>query len=92
MTRLNDVLADPAFEVDVIVSDVVMPGLDGPSWVKTARETRPDVAVVFVSGYAEGAFRRNLEGLSDFVFLPKPYSLADLSVAIREAQEAREAA
>ena len=87
-----EILEDPGFHVDVIVSDVVMPGLDGPSWVKTARETRPDVAVVFVSGYAEGAFRRNLEGLRDFVFLPKPYSLADLSAAIREAQGDREAA
>ncbi|MDF2232673.1 ATP-binding protein [Albimonas sp. CAU 1670] len=87
-----EILADPAFQVDVIVSDVVMPGLDGPSWVKTARETRPDVAVVFVSGYAEGAFRRNLEGLRDFVFLPKPYSLADLSAAIRQAQEGKLAA
>ncbi|WP_339950660.1 ATP-binding protein [uncultured Albimonas sp.] len=87
-----EILEDPAFHVDIIVSDVVMPGLDGPSWVKTARETRPDVAVVFVSGYAEGAFRRNLEGLRDFVFLPKPYSLADLSAAIREAQGDRVAA
>ena len=64
-----------------------MPGLDGPSWVKTARQSRPDVAVVFVSGYAEGAFRRSLDGLEGFVFLPKPYSLSDLSAAIQTARE-----
>ncbi|SDW10063.1 two-component system, cell cycle sensor histidine kinase and response regulator CckA [Albimonas donghaensis] len=80
-------LEDEDLHIDVIVSDVVMPGLDGPSWVKTARQSRPDVAVVFVSGYAEGAFRRSLDGLEGFVFLPKPYSLSDLSAAIQTARE-----
>ncbi|MEC9433762.1 MAG: ATP-binding protein [Pseudomonadota bacterium] len=81
------ILEDEALHIDVIVSDVVMPGLDGPSWVKTARRKRPDVAVVFVSGYAEGAFRRSLDGLEGFVFLPKPYSLSDLSAAIQTARD-----
>ncbi|MGM0585431.1 MAG: ATP-binding protein [Pseudomonadota bacterium] len=81
-----EILEDETLHVDVIISDVVMPGMDGPSWVKTARVTRPGVAVVFVSGYAEGAFRKSLKGLEDFEFLPKPYSLRDLSRAIADAQ------
>jgi two-component system cell cycle sensor histidine kinase/response regulator CckA len=77
-----DILEDQALAVDVIISDVVMPGMDGPTWVKKARITRPDVKVIFVSGYAEDAFQRNLEGLSDFHFLPKPFSLTDLADAL----------
>lgn len=83
-----ELLEDAELEVDAIVSDVVMPGLDGPSWVKTARQARPGVAVVFVSGYAEGAFRKSLEGLERFEFLPKPYALKDLARAIETARAA----
>lgn len=77
-----EVLEDKALVIDVIISDVVMPGMDGPTWVKQARLTRPDVKVIFVSGYAEDAFQRNLEGLTDFHFLPKPFSLIDLADAM----------
>jgi two-component system cell cycle sensor histidine kinase/response regulator CckA len=77
-----EILEDTALVVDVIISDVVMPGMDGPTWVKKARLTRPDVKVIFVSGYAEDAFQRNLEGLTDFNFLPKPFSLIDLAEAM----------
>ncbi|MGG7567114.1 ATP-binding protein [Rhodovulum sp. DZ06] len=77
-----EILEDKALEVDVIISDVVMPGMDGPTWVKKAREQRPHVKVIFVSGYAEDSFRRNLEGLTDFHFLPKPFSLTELADAL----------
>ncbi|KPU84803.1 hypothetical protein JI58_01550 [Marinosulfonomonas sp. PRT-SC04] len=46
-------LEDEALSVDVFVTDVIMPGMDGPSWVKLAMVKRPNVKVVFVSGYAE---------------------------------------
>ena len=79
-----DVLSDPENHVDVLVSDVVMPGMDGPSFAKEARRMRPDLRVVFVSGYAEDSFRRTLmEG--DFLFLPKPFSLTDLTAKVKEA-------
>ena len=77
-----EILEDDGLAVDVIISDVVMPGMDGPTWVKMAREKRPEVKVIFVSGYAEDAFRRNLEGLTDFHFLPKPFSLTELADAL----------
>jgi DNA-binding NtrC family response regulator len=41
-----------ALEVDIFVTDVVMPGMDGPTWVQKAMKQRPDVNVIFVSGYA----------------------------------------
>lgn len=69
--------------VDIFVTDVVMPGMDGPSWVRKAREMRPDVRVVFVSGYAEDAFGEGKMEIPNSVFLPKPFSLTELTETIR---------
>ncbi|GGE27791.1 two-component system, cell cycle sensor histidine kinase and response regulator CckA [Gemmobacter megaterium] len=74
-----DILEDPAVSVDVFVTDVIMPGLDGPSWVRAALKDRPDVRVVFVSGYAEDGFADVQEDIPHSVFLPKPFSLDDLT-------------
>ncbi|MBE0555463.1 MAG: response regulator, partial [Rhodobacteraceae bacterium] len=76
-------LEDPALEVDVFVTDVVMPGMDGPSWVKRALEDRPDVRVIFVSGYAEDALAEMQARVPNSVFLPKPFSLSDLTATVQ---------
>lgn len=78
-----ETLEDTSISVDLVVSDVVMPGLDGPSWVKIARETRPDLKVVFVSGYAEDHLTKDKEQLPNSVFLPKPFSLNQLANVVR---------
>jgi two-component system cell cycle sensor histidine kinase/response regulator CckA len=72
-------LEDPALSVDVFVTDVVMPGMDGPSWVREALKDRPETRVVFVSGYAEGAFGESQPVVPNSVFLPKPFSLNQLT-------------
>ena len=72
-------LEDPGIVVDVFVTDVVMPGMDGPSWVREALKERPDVRVVFVSGYAEDSFGEAQTRIPNSVFLPKPFSLNDLT-------------
>ncbi|MEL6992354.1 MAG: response regulator, partial [Pseudomonadota bacterium] len=72
------VLADDALHVDVIVTDVVMPGMDGPTWVREALETRPDVRVIFVSGYAADSIEEVALPGQPSIFLPKPFSLTDL--------------
>jgi two-component system cell cycle sensor histidine kinase/response regulator CckA len=72
-------LEDESLNVDVFVTDVVMPGMDGPSWVREALKTRPDVRVVFVSGYAEDSFGESQTKIPNSVFLPKPFSLSDLT-------------
>jgi len=72
-------LDNQEMEVDVFVTDVVMPGMDGPTWVRKAREARPDVRVVFVSGYAEDAFGEGQAKIPNSVFLPKPFSLTELT-------------
>ena len=76
-------LEDPRLEVDIFVTDVVMPGMDGPSWVKQALEDRPDVKVIFVSGYAEDALSEMQARIPNSVFLPKPFSLSDLAATVQ---------
>lgn len=70
--------------VDIVVSDVVMPEMDGPTLLRELRKTYPDLKFIFVSGYAEDAFARNLPADAKFGFLPKPFSLKQLAVAVRE--------
>ncbi|WP_321338144.1 cell cycle histidine kinase CckA [Breoghania sp.] len=74
--------------VDLVVSDVVMPELDGPSLLRELRKTRPDLKIIFISGYAEGAFEKNLPENEKFSFLPKPFSLKELATAVKEALSA----
>jgi two-component system cell cycle sensor histidine kinase/response regulator CckA len=76
-------LADPALHVDLFVTDVIMPGKDGPTWVREALEARPDVRVIFVSGYAEEAFAEHKALIPDSGFLPKPFSLVELTEAVQ---------
>ncbi len=79
-----ETLEDKLLTVDVFVTDVVMPGMDGPTWVKKALETRPDVRVVFVSGYAEGAFGGTTPSIPHSVFLQKPFSLNQLTDVVHD--------
>ena len=72
-------------EIDLIVSDVIMPGMTGPEMMRKVRELRPDVTFIFISGYAEDAFREDLLEDENFRFLAKPFSLNDLAVKVKEA-------
>lgn len=76
-------LEDPSLKIDVFVTDVVMPGMDGPAWVNEALRTRPDVRVVFVSGYAEDCLSENQARIPNSVFLAKPFSLNDLARVVQ---------
>ena len=78
-----ETLKDSALEIDLFLTDVVMPGMDGPSWVRRALETRPGVKVVFVSGYAEEQMEDGSIAIPNSVFLPKPFSLADLTETVQ---------
>jgi len=82
-------LADPALEVDLFVTDVIMPGMDGPTWVREALKARPDTRVVFVSGYAEDSFSDQQSRIPNSVFLPKPFSLSDLTKTVEDQMRAR---
>ncbi len=62
-------------EFDLVVSDVVMPGMDGPAMVRAIRELRPDIPVLFMSGYAEENLRSEID-IPDMHFIAKPFSVA----------------
>ena len=61
----------------------MMPGIDGPSWVRQALETRPNARVVFMSGYAEDSLSEGQARVPNSVFLPKPFSLNQLAETVQ---------
>lgn len=70
--------------IDLLITDVVMPNIDGPTLVRHVKTIKPDIAVIFMSGYAEEAFRRNEEKVEDLHFLPKPFGLKQLAAKVKE--------
>lgn len=75
-------LSDERVRVDVFVTDVVMPGMDGPSWVRTALQDRPHTRVVFMSGYTEDIFGEGHAPVPNSTFLAKPFSLVELTETV----------
>ena len=71
-------------KVELLITDVVMPRMDGPNLVRQVRELHPDMKVIFISGYTEDAFRKRLDRDSDIHFLPKPFSLKQLAGKVKE--------
>ncbi|MER9156791.1 cell cycle histidine kinase CckA [Mesorhizobium sp. M0778] len=74
-------------KVDIVVSDVVMPEMDGPTLLGELRKRQPDIKFIFVSGYAEDAFAKNLPADAHFGFLPKPFSLKQLATIVKDMLE-----
>ncbi|WP_084580854.1 hybrid sensor histidine kinase/response regulator [Sphingomonas azotifigens] len=68
---------------DLLVSDVVMPVMDGPSMARKVRDRWPDLPILFMSGYAEEQLRRSID-LDNVAFLPKPFSVQQLAEAVQE--------
>jgi two-component system, cell cycle sensor histidine kinase and response regulator CckA len=79
-----EVITTGAEKVELLITDVVMPKMDGPHLVKQVRELHPDMKVIFISGYTEDAFRKRLDRDSDIHFLPKPFSLKQLATKVKE--------
>lgn len=71
---------------DLLISDVVMPIMDGPTMVARARERYPDLPILFMSGYAEEQLRRSID-LDNVAFLPKPFSVQQLAEAARAVMQ-----
>ena len=70
--------------VDLVVSDVVMPEMDGPTLLREMRVRNPDLKIIFVSGYAEEAFDKSLPENQQFAFLAKPFALSALIAKVKE--------
>jgi two-component system cell cycle sensor histidine kinase/response regulator CckA len=69
--------------VDLLLSDVVMPTMDGPSTVRAARKLQPDIPVLFMSGYAEEQLRKSID-IPNVSFLAKPFSVQKLAETVRD--------
>src|SRR3954452_18097401 len=74
--------------IDLLISDVVMPGMDGPTMVREARKSRPELKILFMSGYAEEQLRKSID-IENVNFLPKPFSVTELAEAARRAAGAK---
>ena len=77
-------LLEEGVEIDLLISDVVMPQMDGPTLVRAAREKYPDLKILFMSGYAEEQLRKSID-IDRVSFLPKPFSVQQLGQAARDA-------
>jgi two-component system cell cycle sensor histidine kinase/response regulator CckA len=75
-------------EIALLISDVVMPIMDGPSMVREARKTHPKLKILFMSGYAEEQLRNSID-LDGVAFLPKPFSVQELAEAARRVIAAK---
>jgi two-component system, cell cycle sensor histidine kinase and response regulator CckA len=75
-------------QVDLVVSDVVMPEMDGPTLLRELRSRNPGLKIIFVSGYAEDAFQKHLPADGKYAFLAKPFTLKQLVNAVKETMAA----
>jgi len=83
-----EVIGKGGANIDLLITDVVMPRMDGPSLIREVRETIPDIKIICISGYAEDAFRKKLDRSADIHFLPKPFSLNQLAGKVKEVMNA----
>ncbi len=79
-----ELLGEQQKPIDLLITDVVMPRIDGPALVREVRGQRPDLKVIFISGYAETTFRERLDQGDGIHFLPKPFSLKQLAGKVKE--------
>ena len=75
-------------EFDLVLSDVVMPSMDGPAMAREIRALRPELPVLFMSGYAEEQLRREID-IPNMYFLAKPFSVAQICTAVEDVLKAR---
>jgi two-component system, cell cycle sensor histidine kinase and response regulator CckA len=73
-----------AGQIDLMISDVVMPGMQGPDLLKHARGYLAGAPVMFISGYAEAEFSNLLEGEENISFLPKPIDIKTLAERVKQ--------
>ncbi len=72
-------------QIDLLITDVVMPDMDGPTLVNWIRQNRPHVGIICISGYAEESVRTRITQSSDITFLSKPFNLSELAGTVKKS-------
>jgi two-component system cell cycle sensor histidine kinase/response regulator CckA len=80
-----EMLVDDKLQVDLMVSDVIMPGMDGIELGRKVREMYPTMTIIFMSGYTEDKFKDDMG--EDVHFLPKPFSLKQLAEKVKDVMD-----
>ncbi|MBL8831085.1 MAG: PAS domain S-box protein [Rhodospirillales bacterium] len=80
-----DIVREIGATIDLMITDVVMPQMDGTTLIRESRKLFPALKIVCISGYAEEQFRQTLAGFDNVHFLPKPFSLDQLAAKAKEA-------
>ncbi len=80
-----EIVREMGSSVDLMITDVVMPQMDGTTLIRESRKLFPNLKIICISGYAEEQFRQTLEGFDNVHFLPKPFSLDQLAAKAKEA-------
>jgi two-component system cell cycle sensor histidine kinase/response regulator CckA len=81
-TKALEVMADHDGTIDLVVTDVIMPEMDGPTLAKEIMKDHPDMPIIFVSGYTEDRFKEEIG--ENAHFLPKPFTLDKLAAKVKE--------
>jgi two-component system cell cycle sensor histidine kinase/response regulator CckA len=79
--ELLDGFAEP---IDMLITDAVMPVIDGPALIKLVRQDRPDIRVICISGHTDESLRARVAEAGNVLFLPKPFSLKQLAQRVKE--------
>jgi len=80
-----EIVREMGSNIDLMITDVVMPQMDGTTLIRESRKLFPNLKIICISGYAEEQFRQTLEGFDNVHFLPKPFSLDQLAAKAKEA-------
>lgn len=83
-----EIIGQHGNEIEVIITDVIMPGMNGPSMIEQILPLHPNVKVIFISGYAEDALKTYGTD-RNFNFLPKPFTLKQLASKVKEVTQGK---
>ncbi len=89
-TEALDLIKTNDKTIDLVISDVIMPQMDGPTFIKEMNDLNINPKVLFISGYTEDTFHDQLNGAEKVAFLSKPFSLNDLATRVKEILDEEE--
>ncbi len=84
LNYLESIENEPENKIDLLITDVVMPVMDGVELVKQVHQKLPDLDIIYISGYAEDSFRKKVGQDTNIHFLPKPFSLKELARKVKD--------